>query len=414
MAAVRIYDHKATMVKEGELLKKAGIAEEDKRLITKFVNYKTAESSISQSRANKIALVLRIIGTRYLQGARYGDLTDDDLVRIVAELERSDLKDWTKHDYKLIFRMFLEWLGKDVSWIKVRTPQNDLQAEDMLTDDEVQAMIDAAASLRDKALVATLYDGGFRISELGELRIKDITFDTYGAVLIVRGKTGMRRVRIIFASPYLSQWMAAHPLRDHREAPLWVSPTNNKMMSYAAIRVQLQKIAKRAGITKKVNPHNFRHSRATYLAGRLTEAQLEEYLGWVHGSASPRTYVHLSGRDVDDKILELHGLKREDEDTKPTVKACPFCQTLNTFDATVCHICKRPLEIRAEDVISLEDQLERLQKQYDAQQKRLEEVEKREQEQVSVDNLTDLVAKKLVDTEALKGWIIKLLEKEGD
>lgn len=280
----------------------------------------------------------------------------------------------------------------------------------MLTDDEVRAMIEAAASLRDKALVATLYDGGFRIAELGELRIKDVTFDTYGAVLIVRGKTGMRRVRIIFASPYLSQWMNTHPLRDNREAPLWVSLTDNEMMNYFAIRAQLQKIAKRAGIDKKVNPHNFRHSRATYLASHLTESQLEEYLGWVHGSASPRTYVHLSGRDVDEKILQLHGLKKETEASEPTVKACPFCKTLNTFDAMVCHICKRPLEIKAEDVISLEDELNTLKEQYEEQKRRLEVVEAREKERKPVDDALSAV---LSDPAILRQIRKKLRELDG-
>ncbi|HDS44742.1 MAG TPA: hypothetical protein ENN68_01355 [Methanomicrobia archaeon] len=109
--------------------------------------------------------MLRIIATRHLRGARYGYLTDDDLVRIVAERERSDLKDWTKHDYKIFFRRFLEWLGEDVSWIKVRSPQNDLKTEDMLTTDEVQAMIDAAARLQDKALVAH-YPANYRVRDV--------------------------------------------------------------------------------------------------------------------------------------------------------------------------------------------------------------------------------------------------------
>jgi hypothetical protein len=179
------------------------------------------------------------------------------------------------------------------------------------------------------------------------------------------------------------------------------------MMSYFALRAQLQKIAKRAGIAKKVNPYNFRHSRATYLASRLTEAQLEEYLGWVHGSASPRSYVHLSGRDVDDKILELHGLKKEDEGTEPTVKACPFCKTLNTFDAMVCHTCKRPLEIRAEDVISLEDQVKSLRKQYEEQQKRLEEMEEREKGREDLGAALDLMLGKMMTDEAYKRRLIE-------
>jgi integrase/recombinase XerD len=404
-----IYADHMVMQHESILMRKTAIAGEDKVLIKNFVNSKTTEAGISQNRANKFTRILGLIATRYLNGTRFTDLDKDEIIRVLAEIERSELKAWTKHDYKLVLRMFLEWLGKDVSWIKVRNPRNDLQAEDMLTDAEVHAMIDAAASLRDKALVATLYDGGFRIAELGELRIKDVAFDSYGAILIVRGKTGIRRVRIISAAPYLSQWLNAHPLRTNREAPLWISSTNNEIMNYFALRAQLQKIAKRAGITKKVNPHNFRHSRATYLASHLTESQLEEYLGWVHGSASPRTYVHLSGRDVDDKILELHGLKKETEASEATVKQCPFCKTLNTVDAMVCHICKRPLEIRAEDVISLEDQIKSLKEQSEAQQRELTAMKEREKEHGDVDSIIDAMFGRLETDAAMKQRMIKFL-----
>jgi integrase len=234
-----------------------------------------------------------------------------------------------------------------------------MQTEDILSVDEVNAMIDAAHTLRDKAFIAALYEGGFRISEIGTMRIKDVSFDEYGSVLIVRGKTGLRRVRLISATPHLSQWLNAHPFRDNREEALWIN-ANKETMSYEALRAQLIKIARRAGIAKRVNPHNFRHSRATSLAKELTEAQLEEYLGWVHGSQSPRTYVHLSGRDVDEKILQLYGLRNEVRTGEANVKICPFCHSLNAINMIVCHNCKRPLEIKAEDIVSLEDQVKNL------------------------------------------------------
>lgn len=40
------------------------------------------------------------------------------------------------------------------------------------------------------------------------------------------------------------------------------------------LKQRLRRIAKRAGIKKKVNPHSFRHARATFLANLLTEAQM--------------------------------------------------------------------------------------------------------------------------------------------
>ena len=56
----------------------------------------------------------------------------------------------------------------------------------------------------DKALIAMLYEGGFRISELGTMTLKDVSFDRYGVLAMVNGKTGMRRERLIWSMPYVA------------------------------------------------------------------------------------------------------------------------------------------------------------------------------------------------------------------
>jgi len=351
-----IYGNKISPEREERRLRESTIAESDKKLIRSFVTEKVASAGIGKHRITKYMQVLRLTAERHLDTQNYDDLTKPDVIRIIVDLERSGMSDWTKHDYKLMLKIFLGWLGKDVSWIRVKNPRSDLRPEDMLTLDDVQRLIDAAISLRDKALISMLYEGGFRIGEIAGLRIKDVTFDRFGAVVIVRGKIGMRRVRLISSFPMLSQWLEAHPLREDREAPLWVYAKNRTMMRYAAIRAQLRKIARRAGIQKRVNPHNFRHSRATYLASHLTESQLEQYLGWVHGSSSPRTYVHLSGRDIDEDLLRLHGLIEESgEDKERAIVQCPFCRTINSVSARICVNCRKPLV--AEEVIGEEERM---------------------------------------------------------
>ncbi|MBW2965283.1 tyrosine-type recombinase/integrase, partial [Candidatus Woesearchaeota archaeon] len=80
-------------------------------------------------------------------------------------------------------------------------------------------------------------------------------------------------------------------------------------MHYSAIRSMVSRTFEKAGIRKKCNPHAFRHSRATYMANHLTEFQMNQYFGWIQGSDMPSTYVHMSGREVDDAILAMNGLK---------------------------------------------------------------------------------------------------------
>jgi integrase len=347
MATVDIHHYERKRDRAAKALEGSKLSEGDRALIKRFVNYKKAEK-VGLERQEKYLRILRIIGERFLRADEsYSSLGKEDVVRIVSEIEGTKWKDWTKYDFRLILKTFLKWLGKteEVAWVKTTKPKR--LPDDLLSEQDVQAMIDAALNLRDKALIAMLYEGGFRIGELGTMQMKDLTFDRWGAIAMVNGKTGMRRVRLIWSMPYIAQWMEAHPQKQRRDAPLWTKMQGDRGgMDYAAMRMQLQKMARRAGVQKRVNPHNFRHSRSTHLASRLTESQMEEYLGWVQGSRMPSIYVHMSGRDLDADLLQMYGLQAETAKEAPLeILQCPYCKTMNTRGARVCMNCKRPIEL---------------------------------------------------------------------
>lgn len=71
-------------------------------------------------------------------------------------------------------------------------------------------MLGVCDNQRDRALIFTLYESGLRASELLSLKIKNIQFDRYGAVIILprRGrknglKTGQRRIRLFDSMPQI-------------------------------------------------------------------------------------------------------------------------------------------------------------------------------------------------------------------
>jgi len=239
-------------------------------------------------------------------------------MKLVEHVERLKRAEITKQDYKKLIRKFFKWMdrGDLVDRIKISRKDSRKFPEDMLSEEEIEKMINACEHPRDKALISSLYERGARISEIGNLKIKHVKFDQYGAVLIVDGKTGMRRVRIIFSSPYLATWLENHPFRDNPEAFGWVgigTVGRNVPLQYGAIRMHFKRIAVKAGIKKRIHPHLFRHSRSTHLAKHFTEAQMKQYLGWVQGSSMAAIYVHLSGRDVDDALLKMHGIVTDEK-----------------------------------------------------------------------------------------------------
>jgi ribosomal protein L40E len=154
--------------------------------------------------------------------------------------------------------------------------------------------------------------------------------------------------------------LETHPYRDDPESPLWLclqGKQAGKPLGYDGARKIIQDLARKAiveqpngtkqiGIRKRVNLYKFRHSTITTFAGELTEAQLCEVFGWVQGSRMPQVYVHLNGRDVDQKILKLHGLVKENEIEKKTLerRVCPRCGTENSPEGRFCTTCAAPLD----------------------------------------------------------------------
>jgi hypothetical protein len=73
---------------------------------------------------------------------------------------------------------------------------------------------------------------------------------------------------------------------------------------------------------------------------------MKEFFGWVQASDMASIYVHLSGRDVDDALLKVHGIKKEEtkEESQLNPKKCPRCQEINPFTNKLCYRCGQILD----------------------------------------------------------------------
>ena len=94
-------------------------------------------------------------------------------------------------------KKFFEFIGKQELFDGLRPSFSERGMklpEELLSREDIDLLIKSARSLRDRALISVMYESGARIGELVTLQLKHISFDEYGAVLIVSGKTGMRRV----------------------------------------------------------------------------------------------------------------------------------------------------------------------------------------------------------------------------
>jgi hypothetical protein len=80
-------------------------------------------------------------------------------------------------------------------------------------------------------------------------------------------------------------------------------------------------------------------------------------MGWVHGSGMAKTYVHLSGRDVDRAILKAEGIEMPDDvegGRRKLPRVCPRCEAVNLSDSAFCRRCGLPLTLEAAKIVEEE------------------------------------------------------------
>ncbi|MEM0195771.1 MAG: tyrosine-type recombinase/integrase, partial [Thermoplasmatales archaeon] len=254
----------------------------------------------------------------------------------------------TIKDFKHAIKMFYKWMGKNdvVSWISLSNGKERRESEDLITEEEVEKLVKNAKNSRDRALIYLLYDSGCRIGELLNLKNKDVPPpDDYGLIISVFGKTGSRKVRVIGNSvAYVREWQNSHPDKNNPNAWFFCGIADNirgRQLTHADVYKMLKQTKVRAGIERRIHPHLFRHTRATLLASRVTEAPLEAQMGWVHGSKMSQTYVHLSMRDQDRAILKAYGIELKEErniETEQPIK-CPRCGEPNDKVNRFCWKC---------------------------------------------------------------------------
>lgn len=280
-----------------------------KSKIVEFYRYLVA-CGLSKARIDRLLQMMKTIGL--IIDKPFDECKKEDIVKLVAEIENKDWSDWTKRMYRIAIKKFWKWL-KDldyypiqVKWIKNGKVRN--KPVDILTVEEVERLVEVADNIRDKTLVAIMYESGCRIGEILTLRLKNVQFDEHGAIIMVNGKTGWRPVRIVQSAKFLKRWINLHPFKDYPEYPLFVN-CNNDVLTHQIVRKILRRLAKRIKLKKRIYPYLFRHSRISHTGNFLTDSQRCTYFGLVKGSKMLKVYDHLNGRDIDDAILKMNGIK---------------------------------------------------------------------------------------------------------
>ncbi|MEM3641131.1 MAG: tyrosine-type recombinase/integrase [Candidatus Bathyarchaeia archaeon] len=300
--------------------------------------------------AGHLIAILRVVDFNLAEATR------KQVERVVAWINSQPYSEWTKHDKKLALKKIVQYakFGRcekgapyppEVSWIKLRVRDKDsrITPESLLAKADFEALVRAAENSRDKAMLYVLFEGALRPGELLGMNVGSVEFRDQYCLITVSGKTGLKRLPLVVSFRSLLEWLNEHPTKDNPNAPLWCSLAANykgRKLSYRHFRLIIKRLAKKAGLRKAVWPYLFRHSTLTALAKVFTEARLEQFAGWVHGSKMAARYVHFSARDLENAVLEIHGLAEPRQGVEVLkLTECPRCKYKNAPGTVRCGFC---------------------------------------------------------------------------
>ena len=297
------------------------------KLLKEYLDYLEVEKNRSpKTRENYERYLTRFVSSSGVKNI--ADITPEAVRAFRISLARENtrrgepLKKSTQSYYVIAIRNFLKYLTKrdyDVlSPDKIELPKAVSRQIEVIEYPELVRLLAAPAgdevkTLRDRAILETLFSTGLRISELCKL---NRYLDLQKGELTIRGKGD--KLRIVFLSDKAKTSIKNYlDKRTDADEALFVSFTkakNPKMIGRIVPRTIQRLIhfyGAKAGIAgKRLTPHSLRHLFATDLLMNGADLRaVQELLG--HSNiATTQVYTHITNKELKDIHKTFHGRRR--------------------------------------------------------------------------------------------------------
>ncbi len=199
----------------------------------------------------------------------------------------------------------------------IDTPKVGRKLPDTLSVSEIDMLIGAIdlshpQGERNRAMLETLYGCGLRVSELIHLKLSDLYFEE--DFIRVTGKGSKQRlvplsaVNKKYINIYKDEVRIHGVIQKAYEDYLFLN-RRGKGLTRAMIFTMIKQLAAKAGLTKKISPHTFRHSFATHLLENGADLRaIQQMLG--HESiTTTEIYMHVDRKHLRHVLQTFHPRK---------------------------------------------------------------------------------------------------------
>lgn len=198
--------------------------------------------------------------------------------------------------------------------VSIRTPKQEKRLPKFLELDQILKLLQAPDDTtllgsRDRAMLEVMFSTGVRVSELVDIRVDDVDFET--EAIRVRGKGKKERISPVSPSALraLKRYVEirnADARREQFDPHMLFVNKHGKRLSTRSVRRKLDKYLLETGLDPTVSPHTLRHSFATHMLNNGADLRsVQEMLG--HQSISTtQAYTYLTTRKIKQTYDDAH------------------------------------------------------------------------------------------------------------
>lgn len=281
-------------------------------VVSDFRSYLRLERSMSENTINSYISDIRKLNDFVPISET---LSSEDISEFIESQQNCGISKRSQARMVSAFRTFYKFLELE-GYIKtnptdrIGTPKLSKYIPVVLSLDEVESIISAVdlsdpLGHRNKAILETLYSCGLRVSELVELKVSDLFFDE--SFIRVTGKGDKQRLVPVGepAKEAILHYLKQTSRLFAKEDTLFLNRRGKKLSRVMVFNIVKNHAAK-AGITKTISPHTFRHSFASHMVENGADLRAVQQMLGHESILTTEIYTHIDAKKWEREILEHH------------------------------------------------------------------------------------------------------------
>ena len=222
------------------------------------------------------------------------EITNEDIKKILAEKISERESSSVILFLAAIRYAYLSILNKDPT-AGIKRPKKENRIALVLTKGEIKKFMESFQNKKSKLMVSFIYSCGFRVSEIINLKVRDLDFnEKIGYVRQAKGK----KDRIFNIPSFLLEELKKQSEKQKQKNQEYLFSGPKGKLSDRNIQKIVRIAAKRAGIEKPVHTHTLRHSFATHLLEDGVDIRKIQLLLGHSDLSTTQIYSHVSTEEL--------------------------------------------------------------------------------------------------------------------